>query len=530
MGRRRAPGPALPLPLLAVLMRSADGLVVRDACVGTGTGGGEFCPSVSCRSYAPLSRGRAMIPRPSWSGTALFDRFGEDGSSRVASSASASVEMSISSDAIRAFRAARPFKGFGAPPPPCPVVPANGTKDPEEEGEDGQPRREDPAPTAPEVNQWTTLMADGMNADIPRPGREDMTAQEAMLALYDDLKDMNEEDDCEVAGYWNQIEPTVRYLNSTDQCRVREALQVAYRAHRGQRRKSGEPFIIHPVQVSLLLSGLRMDAETVMSGLLHDTVEDTDLTFCQVDAMFGHDVRSIVEGETKVSKLPKLAISGDRADEQAENLRQMFVAMTDDYRIIVVKLADRLHNMRTLRHMKPEKQVKISRETLDIFAPLAHRMGIWQFKSELEDTAFMYLYPKEYKELNRLLRRHQKRFRETLDKSQSILKATLDSDPTLRDQTTRVQVMGRTKELYSLWRKMEAKGAEHDLDCISDAVALRVVFTPRAPKEDKRKVNGDKTSADKGNNAADRGVWLCYHVLGLVQHLPGFQPLPTKVS
>ena len=165
-----------------------------------------------------------------------------------------------------------------------------------------------------------------------------------------------------------------------------------------------------------------MDAETVMAGLLHDTVEDTELTFAQVEALFGSTVRSIVEGETKLSKLPKQLAFSEYADEQAENLRQMFVAMTDDYRIIIVKLADRLHNMRTLRFMKPEKQIKISRETLDIFAPLAHRMGIWQFKSELEDTAFMYLYPIEYETLNRRLLQHEKQFKDTLDRLMSTLK------------------------------------------------------------------------------------------------------------
>jgi len=185
-------------------------------------------------------------------------------------------------------------------------------------------------------------------------------------------------------------------------------------------RKSGEPFIIHPINVAILLTELSMDVHSIMAGLLHDTVEDTDLTFTEVEALFGVTVRKIVEGETKVSKLPKLAFS-DYADEQAENLRQMFVAMTDDYRIIIVKLADRLHNMRTLRHMKPAKQQKISRETLDIFAPLAHRMGIWQFKSELEDTAFMYLYPLEYKRLNRKLRRNQKKYRDALEQSKVIL-------------------------------------------------------------------------------------------------------------
>jgi GTP pyrophosphokinase len=166
--------------------------------------------------------------------------------------------------------------------------------------------------------------------------------------------------------------------------------------------------------------------------------------------------------------------------------------------------------------MKPEKQIKISRETLDIFAPLAHRMGIWQFKSELEDTAFSYLYPQEYKRLNRRLRQHQTKFRDTLDKSQDILERTLHADRVLQEYAAGVKVSGRTKEVYSLWHKMETKG-EHNLDHIVDVVALRVIITP-------------KQNGATEENESDRGVWLCYHVLGLVQHLPGFQPVPTKVK
>ena len=334
-------------------------------------------------------------------------------------------------------------------------------------------------------------------------------------SLYQGLQTLTEEDHQNVESYWNELLPKLPYLAEEDVARVKEALRVAYYAHRDQKRKSGEPFIIHPVQVAVLLADLKMDVETVMSGLLHDTVEDTELTFGQVETLFGRTVRGIVEGETKVSKLPKLAFS-DYADEQAENLRQMFVAMTDDYRIIIVKLADRLHNMRTLKFMKPEKQKKISRETLDIFAPLAHRMGIWQFKSELEDTSFMYLYPKEYERLDLRLRRHQAQFRDTLEKSQQILCQTLEADPTLKEQHVEVKVYGRTKELYSLWHKMETKDVD-DLEQINDVVALRVVLCPK---------ESDNASGD-GN---DRGVWLCYHVLGLVQHLPGFQPVPTRVS
>ncbi|KAL7537533.1 hypothetical protein ACHAXR_007884 [Thalassiosira sp. AJA248-18] len=366
---------------------------------------------------------------------------------------------------------------------------------------------------APEVNKWTTLMADGTNAAIHRPGKE-MTLEEGMEILYNDLKDLSDYDIMMITGYWEQLLPTVAYLGTSNAAKVKQALRVAYRAHRAQMRKSGEPFIIHPVEVALLLSGMKMDAETVMAGLLHDTVEDTDLTFEQVEAMFGQEVKNIVEGETKVSKLPKLAFA-DYADEQAENLRQMFIAMTDDYRIIIVKLADRLHNMRTLRHMKPEKQKKISRETLDIFAPLAHRMGLWPFKSELEDTSFMYLYPREYTELNRRLSQRQAQFGETLNNSIRVLEETLNNDPTLKSQGAKIEVVGRTKELYSLWHKMEMKH-DRNLDHITDLVALRVILTP---------------AGDNGTDQeADSGVWLCYHVLGLVQHLPGFQPFPTKVK
>jgi len=377
---------------------------------------------------------------------------------------------------------------------------------------------------APEVNKWTTLMTDGTNAAIHRPGKE-MTLEEGMEILYNDLKDLSKYDDEMIENYWTDLLPTVSYLGTANAAKVKQALRVAYRAHRSQMRKSGEPFIIHPVEVALLLSGMRMDAETVMAGLLHDTVEDTDLTFEQVEAMFGQEVKNIVEGETKVSKLPKLAFA-DYADEQAENLRQMFVAMTDDYRIIIVKLADRLHNMRTLRHMKPEKQRKISRETLDIFAPLAHRMGLWPFKSELEDIAFMYLYPVEYERLERRLRQRQAKFEETLDNSVKVLEETLNNDPTLQSQNVRIEVKGRTKELYSLWHKMEMKH-DRNLDHITDLVALRVILTPDTGET--ATVNGSSIPKKKVQEA-DSGVWLCYHVLGLVQHLPGFQPMPTKVK
>ncbi|KAL7568699.1 hypothetical protein ACA910_021694 [Epithemia clementina (nom. ined.)] len=358
----------------------------------------------------------------------------------------------------------------------------------------------------PEVAHWTEIMSHGFALDASNS-----------TAFLDAV--LNDNDVKQIENYWLKLMPVVSYLGTDLAGKVYQALCVAYRAHRGQMRKSGEPFIIHPVEVALLLAGLKMDGETVIAGLLHDTVEDTELTFSQVETLFGKTVRTIVEGETKVSKLPKLAFT-DYADEQAENLRQMFIAMTEDYRIIIVKLADRIHNMRTLQYMKPEKQIKISRETLDIFAPLAHRMGIWQFKSELEDTAFMYLYPQEYRRLSRRLFQHQQKYKETLEVSQKILKDQLLRDQTLAQQASKVEVFGRTKEIYSLWHKMETKG-EHNLDHIVDVVALRVVITPFIPSS---------ANANDDQNIMDRGVWLCYHVLGLVQHLPGFHPVPTRVK
>ena len=176
--------------------------------------------------------------------------------------------------------------------------------------------------TAPEINKWTTIMKRGL---FPQKKQKPETVDK----IYKDLSDMSPYDCEQVDIYWDRLLPAVSYLGTARVVKVYDALRVAYRAHRGQARKSGEPFIIHPVEVALLLAGLKMDEATVMAGLLHDTVEDTDLTFELVEEMFGKSVRLIVEGETKVSKLPKLAIP-DYADEQAENLRQMFVAMTGE--------------------------------------------------------------------------------------------------------------------------------------------------------------------------------------------------------
>jgi hypothetical protein len=193
------------------------------------------------------------------------------------------------------------------------------TKEREDEEDDDDKERLSQQ-TVPEINNWTSIMKRGLFFQKTKK-------PETVDKVYKDLRDMSPYDCEQVDIYWDRLLPAVSYLGTERVVKVYDALRVAYRAHRGQARKSGEPFIIHPVEVSLLLAGLKMDEATVMAGLLHDTVEDTDLTFELLEGMFGKSVRLIVEGETKVSKLPKLAIP-DYADEQAENLRQMFVAMT----------------------------------------------------------------------------------------------------------------------------------------------------------------------------------------------------------
>ena len=186
------------------------------------------------------------------------------------------------------------------------------------------------------------------------------------------------------AYLFGTIEPSLSYLNDFERAEVRAATELAFAAHDGQRRKSGEPFVVHPVAVAGILADMRMDHETLIAGLLHDTVEDTDrVTFESIEARFGPAVRRIVEGETKVSKLPKLVRSqmadegmmgvdseATKIEEQVENMRSMFIAMSEDWRIVVVKLADRLHNMRTLQYMPIEKRVSIAKETLEIFSPV----------------------------------------------------------------------------------------------------------------------------------------------------------------
>ncbi|HGY09990.1 MAG TPA: bifunctional (p)ppGpp synthetase/guanosine-3',5'-bis(diphosphate) 3'-pyrophosphohydrolase [Oceanithermus profundus] len=310
---------------------------------------------------------------------------------------------------------------------------------------------------------------------------------------------------------WRQLEPKLAYLPPEELPRVREALEFAFAAHEGQFRKSGEPYITHPVAVTEILAELQMDPDALVAGLLHDTVEDVEsVSFETIRERFGEDVARIVEGETKVSKLSKMAANVE--DQQAENLRQMFIAMTRDLRIIIVKLADRTHNMRTLEFMPPEKQRRISKETLEIFAPLAHRLGIGQIKLELEDLAFRYLHPEEYEALVQRLTHHDQAHREVVDNAKSALEHALAGDYVLGLSVDAFTVSGRTKHLYSIWKKMEREGKA--LEQIYDLLALRVILDPKP------------TSGEEEREAREKQV--CYHVLGLVHAL--WPPIPGRVK
>ena len=193
---------------------------------------------------------------------------------------------------------------------------------------------------------------------------------------------------------YNELITSVKkYHPSTDISMIEKAYTIAKNAHEGQVRKSGEPYIIHPLCVAIILADLELDKETIVAGILHDVVEDTVMTNEEIRKEFGSEVELLVDG---VTKLGQLSYSHDKVDEQAENLRKMFLAMAKDIRVILIKLADRLHNMRTLQYMRPEKQKEKARETMDIYAPLAQRLGISKVKIELDDLSLKYLQPDVY--------------------------------------------------------------------------------------------------------------------------------------
>lgn len=257
---------------------------------------------------------------------------------------------------------------------------------------------------------------------------------------------------------------TRKYLSSEDVTLVQKALFYAVDRHRGQFRQSGEPYIIHPIQVAGILAKLKLDAVSVACGFLHDVVEDTAATLDDLEGEFGHDVRVIVDGVTKLGKVKYMS----HEEQLAENHRKMLMAMSKDIRVILVKLADRLHNMRTLKHLRKDKQERISRETMEIYAPLAHRLGISSVKWELEDLAFRYLNPTEFYKISHLMKEKRREREELVDDVVHKIE-TYASERNLHGE-----IYGRPKHIYSIYRKMQDK--KKRFDEIYDLIAIRCIL------------------------------------------------------
>lgn len=268
---------------------------------------------------------------------------------------------------------------------------------------------------------------------------------------------------------------------------VQRAYEFARKAHRGQHRISGELFIFHPLEVAKILADLELDVITICAGLLHDVVEDTNYTIKDIEDNFGYEVALLVDGVTKLGRLEYKS----KEEQQAENLRKMFLAMAEDIRVILIKLADRLHNMRTLKHLPQEKRKEKARETLEIFAPLAHRLGISKIQWELEDLALRYLEPQVYKELVELVSKKKEEREKEINLAIDVLRSKLE------ELGFNFEIQGRSKHFYSIYKKM--KEQNKTFDQIYDLTAIRIIV----------------------NTIKD-----CYGVLGIVHTL--WKPIPGR--
>ncbi|MDD3797179.1 MAG: bifunctional (p)ppGpp synthetase/guanosine-3',5'-bis(diphosphate) 3'-pyrophosphohydrolase [Lachnospiraceae bacterium] len=264
--------------------------------------------------------------------------------------------------------------------------------------------------------------------------------------------------------YQELITSVTKYHPSDDISMIEKAYRIAYDAHKDQRRKSGEPYIIHPLCVAIILADLELDKETIVAGLLHDVVEDTVMTAEQLRKEFGDEVELLVDG---VTKLGQLSYSADKVEVQAENLRKMFLAMAKDIRVILIKLADRLHNMRTLKYMRPEKQKEKARETMDIYAPLAHRLGISKIKVELDDLSLKYLEPEVYYDLVEKIAL-KKGERQTF-----VENIVADVKMHVEAAGIKARIDGRAKHFFSIYKKMVNQ--QKTLDQIYDLFAVRII-------------------------------------------------------
>lgn len=273
------------------------------------------------------------------------------------------------------------------------------------------------------------------------------------------------EDFVSPATLYEELLASIRkYHPSEDVSMVEKAYQIADKAHTGQVRKSGEAYIIHPLYVAIILAELEMDKETIVAGLLHDVVEDTVMTDEQIKEEFGEEVALLVDG---VTKLGQLSYDADKIEVQAENLRKMFLAMAKDIRVIIIKLADRLHNMRTLKYMKPEKQKEKARETMDIYAPIAQRLGISKIKIELEDLSLKYLEPEAYYDLvEKVAQRKSVR-------DEYVQSLVDEVSKYINEAGIEATIMGRAKHFFSIYKKMVNQ--HKTLDQIYDLFAIRII-------------------------------------------------------
>jgi guanosine-3',5'-bis(diphosphate) 3'-pyrophosphohydrolase len=270
---------------------------------------------------------------------------------------------------------------------------------------------------------------------------------------------------------------------------VKKAYDYSHKHHSGQSRASGEPYLVHPLEVACVLAEMKMDPVAVAAGLLHDSVEDTSVTIADIRTEFGEQVAHIVEGVTKISAID----FSSREEQQAENLRKMMLAMVDDIRVVMIKLADRLHNMRTLEHLSPERQQKIARETLDIYAPIAHRLGMGKIRGELEDLGFRYVDPISYEQVKEAVESKRKEGEQFLAKVEQVLRDKL------KEAGITAKVESRTKRFYSVHKKLVRQRI--NVDQVYDLYAMRVVT---------------------------RSVQDCYAVLGIIHNL--WRPVPGRIK
>jgi guanosine-3',5'-bis(diphosphate) 3'-pyrophosphohydrolase len=270
---------------------------------------------------------------------------------------------------------------------------------------------------------------------------------------------------------------------------VKKAYDYSLKHHEGQTRASGEPYLVHPLEVALVLADMKMDPVAIAAGLLHDSVEDTSVTIVDIRKDFGEQVAHIVEGVTKISKID----FATREEAQAENLRKMMLAMVDDIRVVLIKLADRLHNMRTLEHLQPERQRKIAEETLEIYAPIAHRLGMGKIRGELEDLGFLFLDPAGYEQVEKAVNARRKQGEAFLAKMQSII------NDKLKEAGIQAKVESRIKRLFSIHKKLQRQHIS--VDQVYDLFAMRVIT---------------------------RSLQDCYAVLGIIHNI--WRPVPGRIK